>query len=844
MNYIRYYILVILLGIIVQSCSTTAHLPDDEVLYTGITDISFGPKPQKEKKGDGEGVITAINDAYVNVERVLSGEALPQKELSIEDMTEFQRDSLKAEKVMMDEALNTVKDEVTAVLSIAPNNSLLGSAKYRFPLPVGLWFYNGFVGSKTKVGKWFFNTFSATPKYISTVNPSLRTKVAQNVLHNYGYFRGEVSYDLYMHKRNPRKAKVGYVVLPHQLYRLDSIAYLGFSPQADSLIRAQQRRSLIHRGDPFTAASLDAERQRLNTLFRNNGYYYCQPNLFTYRADTLQRQDWVQLQVVPSRELPEVARRRFYLRNTRIHLVDARRGLVENDSVGRRGNIRMYYAARHEGDKPSVRFGALRRNIFLEKGTPYRQVLSNLTQEKLSELGIFSQVTLDYTPIDTTSTCDSLDVDIHAVLDKPFDAEFKANATTKSNGLVGPGLSFGMTRRNAFHRAEALNFQVYGNYEWQTGSNMQDASSSIMNSYEYGTSLSLDYPYIKLGKLGRNFLRNGITSTSFKLEADWLNRAGYFGRVSFGARVTLSYRRKPQKDDFREGSHKPTIRHEFTPFRLDYDVQLHSTQAFDSIMNANPALNVSMRNQFVPSMQYVMSMTSRRGSRHPGTFTLTLKEAGNVMSGLYACFGQKFSQPDKHLFGVPFAQYVKGVAEFTKAHNIGNGGVQLAGRVMLGAIYSYGNATVAPYSDLFTIGGANSIRAFSVRSIGPGSYRPANGRFSYVDQVGDLKFEANVECRFPIVGDLEGAAFVDCGNVWLMKNNENHPGGAFSLRNLGKELALGTGLGLRYDLDFLIVRFDVGVGIHAPYDTGKTGYYNMTRFGRSLGYHLAIGYPF
>ncbi|MCQ2196320.1 MAG: BamA/TamA family outer membrane protein [Bacteroidaceae bacterium] len=831
-------LLALLPVISLENCSTTANLPEGEVLYTGIVDISYGQKSKKLKKKHKraeEGVITAIDDAYKTVERVLSGEGIMNAvpDVDLDEFTKAARDSIRAEREMIDETVGVARDEVNAVLSIAPNNSLLGSAKYRFPLPIGLWAYNSFVGSKNRFGKWMFNTFAATPKCISTINPTLRTRVAQNVLHNFGFFRGEVSYEL-VPQKNPRKSKVAYTVYPRQLYRLDSIAYLRFSTDADSLIKAHYRESLLHRGAPFTAASLDAERNRLNTLFRNNGYYYCQPTFFTYRADTLQRPDWVQLQVVPSRVLPPTASRRYYMRNATFHLYDSRRGYEFNDSVGgRRGNsgVRMRFVDVSGKHKPSVRFRILRRHVFFKKGDLYNQRIADLMQEKLGALGIFSQVAIGYVPKDSTDTCDSLDVNIHCVLDKPYDAEFKANASTKSNGLIGPGLSFGMTKRNAFHGAESLNFQVYGSYEWQTGSDLQ-GNSSLMNSYEYGTSLSLDYPYIKLGRLANKFTRKALSSTSFKLDANWLNRAGYFGRVSFGARVVLTYQRKRG------------IKHEFTPFRLDYNLQLHTTEQFDSIVNANQALYVSMRNQFVPSMQYVLSSQSRPKSRHPGTFTFTLKEAGNVTSGIYSCFGKSFNQKDKQLFGVPFAQYVKAVAEFTKSHYVGNTNLQLAGRIMLGAVYSYGNATIAPYNDLFSIGGANSIRAFSVRSIGPGSYHPSNGRYSYVDQVGDLKFEANVEARFPIVGSLAGAAFLDCGNVWLMNNNADHPGGGFSLRNLGKQLALGTGVGLRYDLDFIVVRFDVGVGLHAPYDTGKKSYYNMTRFSKSLGYHFAIGYPF
>lgn len=819
------------------SCSTTAHLPEGEVLYTGVEDIYFGETAQqklmrkKASKKKEEGVIKAIDEAYTNVERLLNGQTPGDGQTpSLEELTEFERDSLREEQLMLELAKSEVREEVEAVLSIAPNNSLMGSARHRFPLPIGLWFYNGFVGSKTRFGKWIFNTFSSNPVYLSTVNPTLRSKIAQNVLRNFGYFRGNVTYDV-LPGKDPRKAKVAYTVMPNQLYRLDSIAFQRFPVQADSLIRAHQKESLLFRSHPFTAATLDAERTRLNTLFRNNGYFYSQPSYFTYRADTIQRPGWVQLQVRPSVEFQQNAGRQYWLRNTTIHLIDPLRGTEETDSIGRHGTVKLKFAGKGDKHRPSVRYGVLRRYVFYKKGDLYKQRMADLVQEKIGGMGIFSQVSMTHTPADTTQFCDSLDVDIYAVLDKPYDAEFKASATTKSNGLVGPGLSFGMTKRNAFHGAEALSFQVYGNYEWQTGANQQ-GSSDLVNSYEYGTSLSLDYPYIKLGKVARKWLRNAISNTSFKLEANWLNRAGYFGRVSFGTRVVLNYQNKRY------------TKHELTPFRLDYERQLHSTPAFDSIMNANNALAVSMRNQFVPSLQYVLSMTSRRDARNPRSLTFTFKEAGNVISGVYSCFGQGFNQKDKNLFGVPFAQFLKATVSATENFHIAGSNMVLAGRVFLGAVYSYGNATVAPYSDLFTIGGANSLRAFAIRSIGPGSYHPANSQYSYVNQVGDLKFEANLECRFPIVGNLNGAVFLDCGNVWLMNNHEDHPGGAFKFKNLGRELALGTGAGLRYDLDFLVVRFDVGVGIHAPYDTGKSGYYNMTNFGRSLGYHLAIGYPF
>ena len=165
---------------------------------------------------------------------------------------------------------------------------------------------------------------------------------------------------------------------------------------------------------------------------------------------------------------------------------------------------------------------------------------------------------------------------------------------------------------------------------------------------------------------------------------------------------------------------------------------------------------------------------------------------------------------------------------------------QLAARFMGGLIYAYGNQTVAPYSEQFYIGGANSIRAFTVRSLGPGTFHPSSeSQYSYIDQTGDIKLEANIEYRFPLFGDLYGATFLDAGNVWLLRKEASRPGGQLTLKNFAKSIALGTGVGLRYDLEFLVLRFDLGIALHAPYDTGKSGYYNIPKFKDGLGFHFA-----
>jgi outer membrane protein assembly factor BamA len=161
---------------------------------------------------------------------------------------------------------------------------------------------------------------------------------------------------------------------------------------------------------------------------------------------------------------------------------------------------------------------------------------------------------------------------------------------------------------------------------------------------------------------------------------------------------------------------------------------------------------------------------------------------------------------------------------------------------MGGVIWTYGNSNVAPYSEQFYVGGANSIRAYTVRGIGPGGYHGNNT--NYMDQTGDIKFEANAEYRFNLVGSFNGAVFLDAGNVWMMKNDEERPGAKFNLKDCWDQIALGTGFGLRYDMEFLVLRLDLGIALHSPYKTSKSGYYNIPDFKDAMSLHFAIGYPF
>ena len=766
-------LLVGLLCILMSACSTTKNLPEGETLYTGIDKLEV-----------------------VNEDKTLAG--------------------------------ITALTEVEAALAYAPNNAIFGSSSLRWPVPFGLWVYNGFEKYQDKkgIGRWIFDHLGKSPVLMSSVNGETRAKVATNLLHDYGYFNGSVSYKE-VPQKNPKEAKVSYVIDMARPYFLDSIAYLKYPHYADSLIQSTRSLSVLKSEENFSVIKLEEERQRLSNLFRNHGYYYYRPEFTSYRADTLQKSGYVSLQVVPRNGIPAEAKKQYYIGNTSVYLTG-----YDNEpptDTLRLRTMTFYYS----GKKPGIRPNALMRNVFFRKGELFSQDRQTFTQEAIARMGVFRYSEFRYEPKDTTANGDTLNVNMYATFDKPYNAELELNMTTKSTDQTGPGAVFKITRNNFQRMGANLSFEVRGSYEWQTNSNVE-GNSSKLNSYELGTSLSLDFPRLILPWKDTDLLRSRYQQkTSFKIYGNLLNRARFFNMLSFGGNVTYDFRKSR------------TWKHTITPFQLTFNTLMSTTERFDSITATNPSLALSLGDQFIPSMNYTFTYDNARLKRdYQLWWENSITSAGNVTSLLYAALGKDFSEKNKKLLGTPFAQFLKLTSEVRALFKVGEK-QHIAARLMGGVLWSYGNQTIAPYSEQFYIGGANSLRAFTVRSLGPGTYNPGeNTKYGYLDQTGDIKLEANVEYRFPIFGDLYGATFLDAGNVWLMRKDESRPGGELTLKNFAKSIALNTGVGVRYDLTFLVIRLDMGIALHVPYETGKSGYYNIPKFKDGLGLHFAIGYPF
>lgn len=720
--------------------------------------------------------------------------------------------------------LSTAAEEAARQpLSVAPNNPLY-SPWLRTPLPIGLWAWNYCYTPREKGFKyWFFKRLAKEPVLLSKVQPGLRTQVAEQALANFGYFGSTVS-DSLRYRKHGRKAKVDYTLRIAEPWFYGHIAYPTVNPGMDPLIDSLRATSLLRTGAQYNLDTLTAERQRITGLLRNRGYYYFRPEYLEFLADTTLRPQHVDLRLTLKPNLPAVALKPYRVGDVTVRLRNLR--------PGPRDTLRLRNATVIAQRPMKIRPRVLQRALTLRPGQLFTVDAQNRTQNELNQLGIFRSVNLSVTPLDSLRGGDTLDVAIDAQFDYPLEVALETDATSKSNSFIGPGVTLKVSNNNLFRGGEVLDVKLTGSYEWQTGNKNSGGQTSRMNSYELGLTSNLNLPRLLLPEGWVSRLRYP-GSTAFQLGVELMNRPRFFHLIAFSGSAGYNFRTSPY-------SH-----HGLTVFKLTYNRLLHTTASFDQTMEENPSIAMSFRNQFVPSISYTYTFDKTYGATGNRRFYWqnSLTAAGNLLSGILRAFGER--QPQE-LFGNRFSQFAKEISEVKFYHRIGRRNNWLATRFLVGVGYAYGNSEVMPYSEQFYIGGANSIRAFTVRSIGPGSYRPpADDSDGYLDQTGDFKLEANIEYRFGIMGRLNGAVFLDAGNVWLLKNDPNRPGAELKWKGLLDEIALGTGFGLRYDISYLVIRADLGIGLHTPYpNPDKKGYYNISSFRDGLGFHLAIGYPF
>lgn len=721
---------------------------------------------------------------------------------------------------------DALEEQLTDLLSVSPNNPLY-SPYVRTPFPVGLWVYNNWTITPKSSGikKWLYNTLVSEPVLVSTVRPEMRMEMLQDILNNNGYFGSTTKFEVLKSGKNPKKARISYYIETSVPYTISSVEYLDRDDDITRLINNLAKKShYLKSGSRYCTDSLSAVRTKISNILRNRGYYYFRPEFIEYQADSVMSQGQIALRMAYSQSIPEKALKRYYTGDITTTVNRIQGGGTPDTMYTNRGMVIQM--------KPSrLRKSLIPSCVTFKKGKVLMVRDFNKTQGYLSRVGMFKSINIDVPPIDSISEDqDSIDVNINCTFDAPIEARFEVNTSYKSNSYLGPGLGVGISHNNLFGGGEKLSFDLTGSYEWQIGK--ASGSSKDNNYYELGFTTSLTFPRL----LAPNFIKSikrEMNWTKISLSANFYNNPTSIKFLQLSAELMYQW----HTNRF--------VTHELSFPKLTYSKRLREPE-LNTEEDQNMWEDMTKRSEFIPQFAYTFNLDKSFGDGRKNRIALraSIAEAGNLLSGIWGLAEAGSGVGGKELFGVPFSQYVKLETQLVYSRKFFRNHHWVS-RILVGAGFVYGNSAYMPYGEDFYAGGPNTIRSFGIKSLGPGSFKDLDGYDSQFLHSGSFQFILNTEYRFPILGMFHGAVFVDAGNVWLFKDPLNaYPGGVIKGKNFFKEMALGTGFGFRLDMDMLVVRADLGIGIHAPYDTGKSGYYNMTSFKNSLAFNIAIGYPF
>ncbi len=676
---------------------------------------------------------------------------------------------------------------VKSVTDQKVNNALLGR---RILPPIGLWTYNYWeVNEEKKFGKWLHKSLSGTPVFISDVNPELRARKIENDLFDIGYFGSKAWARVDTSARNPKKAKITYTVEipPPTLY--NTIELENFSESLDTLINLDNFSKQVKTGDQFNLDILKSARRDLAREVQEEGYFLFTPEVIELNADTTMGDQLINLSLGRDQELPPEILATYEIGQIHVQITrSSDPGIIKTDTLYTE-HLTIY--SRGDLLKPDVLGDA----VYLIPGNLYSYRAHQNTNIRLNSLGIFRFVRVTFEPSGGDSLSNTLDVKIDLDLAENINVELQTDLVLKSTGFIGPQLGIGISHGNAFKGAENMNLSLKGGFEWQWGQKEENQLGAL--SYNYGVAYSLTFP--KLLFMGNNekFKKILNQQTSVNLDLNVMNRTAYYTMAS--VRTNLAYQWRQNQN----------IKHTYSPIYINSVNLLATTAAFDSVVEDNIYLKKSFEEQFIFGMKYEFSYDNTVIAKPRNLFFQTSIGTSGTLLDLFSSIAKEESERPYTFLNAVYSQYVKVTTDFRYYFNGYN--KALAMRFYAGIGIPYLNSEVLPYVEQFFSGGAYSIRGFTARTVGPGSYQEVDN--TYIDQSGDLKLEANLEYRFVISKTVNGALFIDAGNIWLVNEDEARPGSQFHINTFVDQLAVGTGFGIRFDFNFFVMRTDMGFPI-------------------------------
>lgn len=626
-----------------------------------------------------------------------------------------------------------------------------------------------------------------------------------NVLHGMGYIKAQVDYALKREKK--KKVKVIYNLHPGKRYHISSINYDIQDKNIDSVLKNKKFHSTnLRTGMPFMVSVLDNEREQITDFLNNNGYVNFHKDFISYSADTISGSTDIDIT---------------------LHLHKFLSGNGEEETEHKQYTIgKINYHANGDFDKIPLRKSVLEENTIIEAGKLYNTDELQKTYNRFGRLPI-----VKYTNIKFIERPDSniLDCNIGISTNKINSISFQPEGTNTA-GDLGAAASLTYENRNIFRGAETFSIKLRGAFEAITGLE----GYQNQDYEEYSLEAKLLFPQFVVPFLSKKFKKQSTAMSELTVSYNMQNRPEFHRRV-----FTASWRYR-----WNDISGKKSYKFDLIDLNYIYMPWISTTfkeEYLDDVNNRNSILRYNYEDLFIMKLGFGMSFNNGDEA-----YKINVETSGNFLSGISHLLGSKRNEDNQYtLFNIAFAQYVKGDFDYTKIIMFDRNN-SLALHAGLGIAYPYGNSKILPFEKRYFSGGANSVRGWSVRGLGPGKFKGTNGAIDFINQTGDIKLDLNIELRSFLFWKVYGAAFIDAGNIWTIRAYEEQPGGQFRFKDFYKQIAVAYGLGIRFNFDFFILRFDMGMKAINPAYNSNNEHYAIFHpdFSRDFAFHFAVGLPF
>ena len=746
------------------------------------------------------------------------------------------------DKLLLDRVNINVTDPHSEIEQSQLANYLRQNANHRVlgGLKLQLAFYNMSGRDSTKwYNRWIQRVGTPPVIYDSTLTVASADQLHM-ALSNLGFMKNNVTYRVEADSAK-RKARVNYDITLGEPYYIRSIDYEIPDEDLRDIILADSARFTVHEGDLLNYNHLDEWRQAITENLRNHGYYAFNKEYITFLADTAADSRAVDL-TLNSRapyhndHMPYYTEHEpFYVRDV-VYVTDydpvaMHDGFEGMDVVTMASGVKVI-----EGDERYLRLDVLDECNYIEPGQLYNAEAITRTYRALGRLNILKQINIDVRPLGEVDGVLMVDAYVLLQPDKSQTVSVSLEGTN-SEGDLGFGVGLDYEHRNIFKGAEVLSAKTKVTYESISG----NLSGLINNNYsEYSTELGITFPKFMAPFLHRSFKRKIQASTAFTVNFDYQARPEYTRIIAGGA----------WRYQWTERSRR--MAHTLTLVDLSViSVPKFNEEFFDRI--TNPLLRYSYQDHLIMRMGYNFYRTNKaemnvlqmgRFQRDVFTIRANAETAGNLLYGLSHLSGQKADEDGNFkALGIRYSQYFKADADYAFTHYFDRR-QSVAFHVGAGVAIPYGNSDVLPFEKRFYSGGANSVRGWGVRTLGPGSYDSNNSLSNFIYQCGDIRFDVNLEYRAKLFWVVELGLFLDAGNIWTIKDYEDQPGGVFKFNKFYEQIAAAYGAGIRLDFKYFLVRVDMGMKAHNPASGQEHWPLLHPLFKRDSEFHFSVGYPF